>query len=144
MFITDALYTTSNLAKQDSMDQLFSSFELAELLIGVTEQMDSLFNYWMSASFAVVISVYIGRDHFNLPISLSVGVLYFMASVMFVARYYAMSTLIVQYTELAGSSLPSQFLAISPVIGIIRAVTFTLGFLMIELYLGHSYLTNKK
>jgi hypothetical protein len=63
---------------------------------------------------------------------------------MFVARYYAMSTLIVQYTELAGSSLTSQFLAISPVIGIIRAVTFILIFLMIELYLGHSYFTKKQ
>ena len=52
------------------MDQLFSSFELAELLIGVTQQTDSLFNHWMSAFFAVVISVYIGRDHFNLPIRL--------------------------------------------------------------------------
>jgi len=49
------------------MDQLFSSFELAELLIGVAQQTDS---YWMSTSFAVVISVYTGRDHFNLPISL--------------------------------------------------------------------------
>lgn len=52
------------------MDQLFSSFELAELLIGVAQQTDSLFNHWMSTSFAVVISVYTGRDHFNLPISL--------------------------------------------------------------------------
>ncbi|HAS50146.1 MAG TPA: hypothetical protein DCS33_12895 [Gammaproteobacteria bacterium] len=63
---------------------------------------------------------------------------------MFVARYNAMSTLIVQHTELSGSSLPSQFLAISPVIGIIRGITFTLGFLMIKLYLGHSYLKNKQ
>lgn len=55
-----------------------------------------------------------------------------------------MSTLIVQYTELAGSSLTSQFLAISPVIGIIRAVTFILIFLMIELYLGHSYFRKKQ
>jgi uncharacterized membrane protein (DUF485 family) len=121
-----------------------TSFELAELLISVTGQMDSLFNYWMSASFAVLVSSYIGKDHFNGSITLSISVLYFLASMMFVARYYAMSTLIVYYTELAGTSLPPQFVTTSPIIGLTRLTTFVVGFLIAEVYLWHSYLKNKK
>lgn len=120
-----------------------SSFEIAELIIGVTGQMDSLFNYWMSASFAVLISSYIGKEHFNYSITLSISILYFFASVMFLARYYAMSTLIVYYTELAGTSLPPQFITASPIIGITRALTFMVGFVITEIYLWHSYFRNK-
>ena len=126
------------------MDQIMSSFELAELLVSVTGQMDSLFNYWMSASFAVLVSSYIGKDHFNYSITLSISVLYFLASMMFVARYLAMSTLIVYYTELAGASLPPQFVSISPIIGLTRLATFFVGFFIAEVYLWHSYLKNKK
>lgn len=126
------------------MNQIMSSFEIAELIISVTGQMDSLFNYWMSASFAVLISSYIGKEHFNYSITLSISVLYFFASMMFLARYYAMSTLIVYYTELAGTSLPPQFIAASPIIGITRAPTFVVGFIITEVYLWHSYIRNKR
>lgn len=126
------------------MNEIMSSYEIAELTISVTGQMDSLFNYWMSASFAVLVSSYIGKEHFNYSITLSISVLYFLASMMFVARYYAMSTLIVYYTELAGASLPAQFVAASPIIGITRAPTFLVGFFTTQVYLWHSYIQNKK
>ena len=126
------------------MNQIMSSYEIAELIINVTGQMDSLFNYWMSASFAVLVSSYIGREHFNFSITLSISVLYFLASMMFVARYYAMSTLIVYYTELAGASLPSQFVAASPIIGITRAPVFLVGFITTQVYLWHSYIRNRR
>jgi uncharacterized membrane protein (DUF485 family) len=54
-----------------------------------------------------------------------------------------MSILIIYYTELAGSSLPSEFLAASPIIGITRAPTFIIGFIITEVYLWHSYMRNK-
>lgn len=38
------------------MDQIMTPYELAELTFSVTSQMDSLFNYWMSAPFAVLVS----------------------------------------------------------------------------------------
>lgn len=119
-------------------------FELAELIISVTGQMDSLFSYWMSASFAVLVSSYIGKEHFNYSITLSISALYFLASLMFLTRYYAMSILIVYYTELAGTSLPSQFVAASPIIGMTRAPTFVLGFVITEVYLWHSYIRNRR
>ena len=126
------------------MNEIMSAYEIAELVINVTGQMDSLFNYWMSASFAVLVSSYIGKEHFNYSITLSISVLYFLASMMFVARYYAMSTLIIYYTELAGTSLPSQFVAASPIIGITRAPVFLVGFITTQVYLWHSYVGNKK
>lgn len=126
------------------MNQIMSSYEIVDLIISVTAQMDSLFNYWMSASFAVIVSSYIAKEHFNYPLTLSISVLYLFASIMFVTRYYAMSTLIVFYTELAGTSLPQQFVNASPIIGITRAPTFIAGFLIAELYLWHSYLKNKR
>jgi uncharacterized membrane protein (DUF485 family) len=126
------------------MNQIMSSYEIAELIINVTGQMDSLFNYWMSASFAVLVSSYIGREHFNFSITLSISVLYFLASIMFLARYYAMSTLIVYYTELAGAAIPPQFLAASPIIGITRLPTFLLGFITTEVYLWQSTIGNKR
>ena len=126
------------------MNQIMSPYEIAELVISVTGQMDSLFNYWMSASFAVIVSSYIGKDHFNYSITLSISVLYVLASVMFVARYFAMGTLILYYTELAGSALPPQFIAASPIIGITRVPTFVLGFIVTEVYLWLSYRRNKR
>ncbi|PCI74072.1 MAG: hypothetical protein COB20_15500 [SAR86 cluster bacterium] len=126
------------------MNQIMSSYEIADLIISVTGQMDSLFNYWMSASFAVLVSSYIGKEHFNYSITFSISVLYFLASVMFVARYYAMSTLIVYYTELAGTSLPAQFVTASPIIGITRMPTFLVGFITTEAYLWNSYIRNRR
>ena len=126
------------------MNEIMSSYEVADLVISVTGQMDSLFNYWMSASFAVLVSSYIGKEHFNYSITLSISVLYFLASMMFVARYYAMSTLIIYYTELAGAALPSQFVTASPIIGITRLPTFLVGFITTEVYLWHSYIRNKR
>ncbi|MBL4573749.1 MAG: hypothetical protein JKY86_11835 [Gammaproteobacteria bacterium] len=124
--------------------KFMSTYELAELVISVTGQMDSLFNYWMSASFAVLVSSYIGKEHFNYSITLSISVLYFLASMMFVARYYAMTTLIINYTELAGASLPAQFVATSPIIGITRVFTFLVGFIIAEIYLWNSYVENRR
>lgn len=126
------------------MNELMSSYEIAELIINVTGQMDSLFNYWMSASFAVLVGSYIGREHFNFSITLSISVLYFLATMMFLARYYAMSTLIVYYTELAGPAIPPQFLNASPIIGITRAPVFLVGFITTQVYLWHSYIGNKR
>jgi len=126
------------------MNELMSPFELAELIINVTGQMDSLFNYWMSATFAVLISSYIAKEHFNYSITLSISVLYFLASVMFLSRYYAMSTLLLHYMELAEDSLPSQFISASPVIGITRAPTFVIGVIISEVYLWHSYMKSSR
>lgn len=121
-----------------------SEFEIAELIIAVTSQLDSLFNYWMSASFAVLVSSYIGKEHFNYSITLSISVLFFLASTMFFARYYAMSTLIVYYTELAGTSIPPQFAVASPIIGVTRVLTFVLGNIITQVYLWHSYMKNRE
>jgi len=61
---------------------------------------------------------------------------------MFLARYYVMSTLIIYYTQLAGDSVPQQFIAASPIIGITRAPTFIIGCIITEVYLWHSYMRN--
>ena len=126
------------------MNELMSPFELAELIINVTGQMDSLFNYWMSASFAVLISSYIAKEHFNYLIPLTISVLYFLASVMFLSRYYAMTTLLLHYMEMAGDSLPPQFISASPIIGITRAPTFVIGVIISEVYLWHSYMKSPR
>jgi hypothetical protein len=126
------------------MNELMSPFELAELIINVTGQMDSLFNYWMSASFAVLISSYIAKEHFNYIITLTISVLYFLASVMFLSRYYAMTTLLLHYMEMAGDSLPPHFISASPIIGITRAPTFVIGVIISEVYLWHSYMKSPR
>ena len=126
------------------MNELMSPFELAELIINVTGQMDSLFNYWMSASFAVLISSYIAKEHFNYSITLTISVLYFLASIMFLSRYYAMTTLLIYYMEFAGDSLPPQFISASPIIGITRAPTFVIGVIISEVYLWHSYMKSPR
>lgn len=126
------------------MNEIMTTYEIADLVISVTGQMDSLFNYWMSASFAVLVGSYIGKEHFNYSITLSISILYFLASMMFVARYFAMSTLIVSYTELAAASLPPEFISTSPIIGITRASTFLVGFILTEVYLWNSYFRNKR
>ena len=63
---------------------------------------------------------------------------------MFLARYYAMSTLIAYSTELVGAAISPQFLTASPVIGITRLPTFLVGFIITEVYLWHSTIGNTR
>ena len=126
------------------MNEGISTFELVELIAIFSGQLDSLFSYWISASFAVLISTYAGKDHFNFAITLSISILYLMASMMFLARFSATANFATYYMELGRDILPPNVASYSIFIGITRIPTFVIGFIITEIYLWHTYLKSRK
>jgi len=123
---------------------MFSAYELVDIIISLAGQIDSLFNYWISASFAVIVSSYIAKDHLNRRITISISVLYVLASIMFAARMYFMGTMLQHYMVLAGDGLPANFDTSVLVLSITRGPTFFIGFLITQYYLWYSYNEKKK
>ena len=126
------------------MNETLSLYEALDLIANISGQLDSLFNYWISASFAVIVGTFIGREHLKYAATLSISLLYFLASAMFLSRFWAMVALLLHYTELTSGSLPQEFLDSIPVMRFTRIPTFAIGFLVTEVYLWHSYLKHKK
>lgn len=120
-----------------------SLYEITDVILSISGQSDTLFSYWISASFAVIVSSYIGKTHYNFSITLSISILYLLASFMFLARFYSMSTIATFYADGASELLPPDFVDSIPLIGFTRAPTFVIGFFVTEYYLWHSYLKNK-
>lgn len=121
------------------MNELLSPFELVEIVITLAGQIDSIFNYWISASFAVVVSAFIGREHFNYSISVTISALYTLASLMFLARAIFMGLALMHYAELAGDALPPNFGYSIPALAFTRGPVFFLGFAMTQFYLWQTY-----
>ena len=121
------------------MLESLTAYELIDIVVSIGGQLDSLFNYWISASFAVVVSSFIGKDHFNYAVTLSVSVLYFLASSMFAIRFIYTSSMIRYYVGLAGEVLPPNFDGASAILGLSRIPTFIVGFIVVQIYLWQSY-----
>ena len=121
------------------MNESLTNYETVDVILTAGGQLDSLFNYWISASFAVIVSAYVGRAHFNYAITLSISLLYLLACAMFATRFYSLATLVNYYIELAEAVLPAAFLDSISVLGFTRTPTFLGGVLVTEIYLWHSY-----
>ena len=126
------------------MNETLTDYELVDIVLTVGGQLDALFGYWISASFAVIVSAYIARIHFNYAITLSISLLYLLACAMFAVRFCSLFTLVNHYTVMGQAALPPDFLDTIPMLGWTRLPLFISGFLVTEAYLWHSYLQTKK
>jgi hypothetical protein len=64
-----------------------SEFELNTLLIEYSAAIDSQFNFWMAATFAIVIASHTTGDKLNRPGRLGLVLLYLLACSVFYLRY---------------------------------------------------------
>jgi len=126
------------------MNYTMSVYEMINLIVIISDQLDSLFNYWISASFAVLVSTYIGKEKFNFTITLCISILYFLASIMFLIRLYGMMNLTRYYVDLASLYLPETFSSATPLMAATRVPTFFLGLIITEVYLWLSFLSNRR
>jgi hypothetical protein len=68
------------------MNESLTSYEAIDLYLTIAGQMDQLINYWISASFAVILSAFVGKNHLNLPIAAAISILYLLVCILFALR----------------------------------------------------------
>ena len=119
------------------MDATLTTYETLDLVFTMSAQLDSIFSYWISASFAVVIGVFVAREHLNFGLALCIGALYFLASAMFAVRW--VSAGILGQEVLFAQSMPAGYVESIWALPLLRLITFVLGFIITEGYLIYSY-----
>ena len=125
------------------MNEGSDTLEIISVIMAGSSDFDSIFNYWISASFAVIISARLGRNQFNFRLTAAISLLYFLVSTMFLVRFYSQVTLMTYLMGLLGEATPAGLLDSLPWLGVIRVIMFSFGFLITEYYLWHSYLLVK-
>jgi hypothetical protein len=68
------------------MPEQLSLYESIDLFISATAQLDVIQNYWLSATFAVVLTAFLARNYLNFAVTFSISFLYFLGSLLFLAR----------------------------------------------------------
>ncbi len=105
-----------------------SNYELIQLFQNCLTFIDSQFQYWLSASFAVVVAGFLAKDVLNRNARVWVSILYLVASSLFAVKYYMalqQSLFIGDELAIRGIAWPSSVAgAVS-----VRASLFILGLL---------------
>jgi len=103
---------------------------------GVNEAMHNAFQYWLSITFALILTARLGQKHLNRPLVLILAVLYFACALFF----------IIDWAHWVGTArnLPvTAMLDVGWPAGIIKTVyrfsLFAVGTLAAEIYLFYSY-----
>ncbi len=103
--------------------------ELIELLLNLVNQLDLQFQYWLSVSFAVIVTSYIAGDRLSMKIRIYIFLLYILASSIFSIRYFGsrtqvlflsqeLLTRVTDWPNLGGLTSPvRQFTFIAGIIG---------------------------
>jgi hypothetical protein len=69
------------------MDQ-YSAAELTELWLMSQSEINAQFEFWLTVSFAVIVASFIGRKRLNRNLRFVVALLYSLAVIVFVSRWY--------------------------------------------------------
>jgi hypothetical protein len=105
-----------------------SEFELNTLLIEYSAAIDSQFNFWMAATFAIVVATHTAGDKLNRTGRLGLVLLYLLACAVFYFRYLGaadqVTYAIEQLLEL-GRQSPSPELGFAT--RLVRQVLLTIG-----------------
>jgi len=115
------------------MDQL-SNAEFLTLLSNTFVAMGSEFQYWLSATFAVIVATFIAGDRLTRAMRVWVGVLYVCVSIVNFGRYYFLVEIWMAVADEAAKRgirtefLPGNASDLPPALaGYIRPVVFVLG-----------------
>lgn len=111
------------------MSATLTSYEAIDLILSLSGQIDTLFNFWLSASFAVILSAFIGRAHFALLVTAAISALYAMGCILFAARFLVTIDIFVQIGGIATIETGSNLILYA------RVSRFLLGCLMTQVYL---------
>jgi hypothetical protein len=105
-----------------------SNYELIQLVQNCLTLMDAQFQYWLSASFAVVVAGFLAKDILSRKTRVWISILYLLASSLFAAKYFMalqQSFFISDEVVNRGIAWPSSVYGTAP----LRVSLFILGFL---------------
>jgi hypothetical protein len=114
--------------------------EALEVTFGANEAMQNAFQYWLSVTFAIIVTAYLGRAHLNRPILVTIGLLYLATAVLFFVDYlHWLAVMRSIENPLAGEYWPYY----GKIKSSMRTGLFLIGTITAEYYLFYSYAQRK-
>jgi len=102
--------------------------EIYESFFMIQDLLDAQFQYWLSASIAVIVARFIGDQQLTRPMLYALAILYLVATALFMLKYYAVIGSVVSVASIAsqrGIDLGAENMG--PLITTVRATLFALG-----------------
>lgn len=79
----------------------FSVAELVELTQMFKSSMDDQFQYWLTATFGVIVATFVAKNNLNKQLRVIVSVFYISASILFCLNYFQETANYLAYMEAA-------------------------------------------
>lgn len=117
-----------------------STYEVLDLVLTISDSLDSIFNYWISVTLAVIGGTFVARRHLTRGLVWTIGTVYAAASAMFALRFYVNGRLLATAVKDA-SDLPGG-LGVGPagaLLGPLRLGVFLLGMVMTLWFVSYTY-----
>ena len=95
---------------------------LHELMLITTEQIDSAFNIWMSATFAVLVAVHLVGSNLKRRVLVVIATMYSLFSLLYLCRIVDSGSLAIMYGTEIAVELPFGFWN-----GVVRLLIFAIG-----------------
>ena len=108
------------------MDNLTNA-EIYESFFLVQDLLDAQFQYWLSASIAVIVARFIGDQQLTRAMSYSLATLYLLAAALFTLKYVAVLGSLITVASIASNRGIDLGTDMGVLITIVRATLFVLG-----------------
>ena len=100
-----------------------SEFELTSLIFDLFRDMDSMIEFWITATFASVVAVFMGRRHLSLRMLTLMAGIYLVASLQWALRWVVLLRRSIHYRDelvrLGHPDIPTDWVLISIVTALI-------------------------
>ena len=118
-----------------------TEFEALEAMFGANQAMNNAFQYWLSVTFAIILTAHLARRHLNPPILLTIGLLYFGAALLFFVDYLHWLAIMQQIQDPFFGEYATGYGLTKT---IVRTGLFLIGTVTAEGYLIYSYRQKKE
>ncbi len=117
-----------------------TEYEALDALFSANEAMHNSFQYWLSITFALIVTVHLGRRHLTGGIVVAISVLYLLGSALFFVDY-------LHWLSLLGFTANFEFWEgydYGPLKTYLRVALFLIGTVVAEGFLVLSYVQGRK
>ncbi len=117
-----------------------TDYEALDALFSANEAMHNSFQYWLSITFALIVTAHWGRRHLTGGISVAIGVLYLLGSALFFVDYLQWLSL----RSLTANLDLWEGYDYGPLKTYLRVALFLIGTVVAEGFLVLSYVQGRK
>jgi uncharacterized MAPEG superfamily protein len=114
--------------------------EILEATFGANQAMHNAFQYWISITFALILTAHLARKQLALPIVVTAGLLYFACALFFLIDYIQWVGVIRNLPEIP---LVDVGWPVGTVKTVYRIALFAIGTVTAEAYLVYAYATRR-